>query len=44
MKLGQIAGEELREVPKLFLDKESRLEEWVRKDPSLLGVDRLLIG
>ncbi len=44
MKLWEIAGEELREVPKSVLDKESRLEEWVRKDPSMLGMDLLLIG
>jgi hypothetical protein len=34
----------LAELPKRRLDKEARLEEWIEKDPDLLGLDLLLIG
>jgi hypothetical protein len=44
MKLWQIAAKDLREVEKATLDNEARLEEWVLKDPSLLGIDILLVG
>lgn len=44
IKLWQVAEGGLREVPKSVLDKESRLEEWVRLDPTLLGMDLLIIG
>ena len=45
MKLWQVSEDGgLKSVPKSVLDKEARLEEWVRKDPSLLGMDLLIIG
>jgi hypothetical protein len=45
LKLWQVAEDGgLKSVPKSVLDKEARLEEWVRKDPSLLGMDVLIIG
>ena len=44
MKLWQVSEGGLRSVPKSVLDKESRLEKWVMKDPSLLGIDVVFIG
>jgi len=44
MKLWQVAGKDLQEVSKDALDDEARLEEWVVKDPRILGMDVLLIG
>jgi hypothetical protein len=44
MKLWQVGETGLKAVPKSALDKEVRLEEWVLKDPGLLGMDVLIIG
>src|SRR5437763_1296199 len=44
IKLWHVNGKELKEVPKTALDDEARLETWVANDPSVLGMDVLLIG
>jgi hypothetical protein len=44
MKLWQIQGKDLQEVGREALNDEERLEDWVVKDPSILGIDLLLIG
>lgn len=44
MKLWQVAANDLHEVEKATLDNEARLEEWVLKDPAILGIDILLVG
>jgi hypothetical protein len=44
MKLWQVQGPDLQEIKREPLDDEQRLENWVAKDPSILGVDLLLIG
>jgi hypothetical protein len=44
MKLWQVNGKELQEINREMLSEEQRLEDWVVKDPSILGIDLLLIG
>jgi hypothetical protein len=44
MKLWQVSGKQLAEIEPAALDDEKRLEEWVVKDSSILGIDVLLIG
>jgi Endonuclease NucS len=44
MKLWQVQGKDLQEVNREALNDEQRLEDWVAKDPSILGIDVLLIG
>jgi len=44
MKLWQVQGKDLQEINRDALNDEQRLEDWVVKDPSILGVDVLLIG
>lgn len=44
MKLWQVLGKDLQEIKREALDDEQRLEDWVIKDPSILGIDVLLIG
>jgi hypothetical protein len=44
MRLWQVQGKDLQEINSEALDNEQRLEEWVVKDPSILGIDVLLIG
>jgi hypothetical protein len=44
MKLWQVGASGLKPVSKSVLDRESRLETWVRQDPSLVGMDVLFIG
>jgi RecB family endonuclease NucS len=44
MKLWQVAGTDLKSVEPTILKKESRLEDWVEKDPSLLGMDVMIIA
>jgi hypothetical protein len=44
MKLWQVQGKELQEVRRETLNDEQRLEDWVVKDPGILGIDLLLIG
>jgi hypothetical protein len=44
MKLWENKQERLVEVPGHRLDREDRLEDWIEKDPSILGLDVLLIG
>ena len=34
----------LSPLPKQPLDREERLEEWIERDSSLLGLDLLIIG
>jgi hypothetical protein len=44
MTLWQVRGQDLQEVNREALNDEQRLENWVVKDPSILGIDVLLIG
>jgi hypothetical protein len=44
MSLWEVREGRLVELPKQRLDSEQRLEEWVEQDPSLLGLDVLVIG
>jgi len=39
MKLWQVAGKGLQEVSKEVLDDDARLENWVIKDPEILGLN-----
>jgi len=44
MNLWKVEGNDLSEINTATLDKEERLENWITKDPSILGIDLLLIG
>jgi len=44
MNLWKVNGNDLTEIITATLDKEERLENWIKKDPSILGIDLLLIG
>ena len=44
MNLWRIADEQLHEVPVVHLDFEKRLEQWIVDNPSILGLDLLIIG
>ena len=44
MKLWQVQGKDLHEINREALNDEQRLEDWVVKDPSILGIDVLLVG
>ena len=44
MNLWKVDGNDLAEINTATLDKEERLEDWITKDPSILGIDLLLIG
>jgi hypothetical protein len=44
MKLWQVQGKDLQEINREALNDEQRLEDWVVKDPSILGIDVLLVG
>jgi len=45
IKIWEINGQaDLREIPKLKLDLEERLEDWIRQDISILSEDYLVIG
>jgi hypothetical protein len=44
MKLWQVQGKDLQEINREVLNNEQRLEDWVVKDPNILGIDVLLVG
>ncbi len=44
MLLWEVKNESLVELKKERLDKETRLEQWIADDVSLLGLDLLIIG
>lgn len=44
MNLWQVKGAELVELDSKALDSEERLENWLANDPSLLGIEILIIG
>jgi hypothetical protein len=44
MTLWAVRDEKLTELHKQRLDSEDRLETWIAQDPSLLGMDVLIIG
>ena len=44
ISLWHVEGAELTELHSKLLDSEDRLETWLANDPSLLGIDILLIG
>lgn len=44
MKLWHVQSKDLQEIHREGLDDEQRLEDWIVKDSSILGIDILLIG
>ena len=44
MKLWQVQAKDLQEIKRDALNDEQRLEDWVVKDPGILGIDVLLVG
>lgn len=44
MNLWQVNGNALAEINKAKLSSEDRLEDWIVNDPSLLGIELLIIG
>ncbi len=44
MTLWAVSDEKLTPLPKHRLDSEDRSETWIAQDPSLLGMDVLIIG
>lgn len=44
MGLWQVESDSLREIKTSVLDNEARLEEWIRREPMLLGMDILIFG
>jgi hypothetical protein len=44
MTLWNVEGDKLHEVSSHKLEAEKRLEDWIENDPSLLGLDLLIIG
>jgi len=44
MVLWSVSDGKLEEVAATALNQEQRLEEWISRDPSILGMDLLLIG
>jgi RecB family endonuclease NucS len=44
IKLWQASGDKLQEIGNYGLEDEQRLETWIAADPSILGMDVLLIG
>lgn len=44
MKIWRVHGKDLQEIEREPLNDEQRLEEWIVRDPSILGTDVLLIG
>lgn len=44
IKLWQVADTSLEEIPIESLDDERRLENWIAGDPSILGIDVVLVG
>lgn len=44
MNFWKVKGNNLKEIQKSKLDSEKRLEDWIEKDTTILGLDLLLIG
>lgn len=44
MTVWEVEGNNLKVIAKTKLDNESRLEDWVSRDSSILGLDILIIG
>jgi hypothetical protein len=44
MELWQVNGNQLQKIKKSSVDNEKRLQDWIADDPSLLGLDLLVIG
>src|SRR6266446_4248486 len=44
MKLWKVEGDGLQPVASSALDQEQRLERWLDKDPTILGLELVLIG
>ena len=44
MNLWRIEEDHLRVITESQLDTEERLEEWISRDPSILGLDIAIIG
>lgn len=44
MTLWKVSGSKLEEIAPAHLDEEQRLEDWIAKDPSILGMDIAIIG
>jgi len=44
MILWRVAGSKLDPIASAHLEQEQRLEDWIARDPSILGMDIALIG
>lgn len=44
MNLWKVSSNSLQEITKIRLDSENRLEDWIANDPSILGMELLIIG
>ncbi len=44
MKLWRVSGEALSEIETAYIDDEASLEDWIVKNPGLLGLELLIIG
>ena len=44
MEMWSVQSDTLKPVPQVKLDNEGRLENWIEKDPSIMGLDILIIG
>lgn len=44
IKIWELKEKELKEIPRVRLDLEERLEDWIEKDVSIVSEDLLLIG
>ena len=44
MTLWRVAGSKLESIAASHLDQEQRLEDWIAADPSLLGMDLVVVG
>lgn len=44
MNFWRVSSGSLQTIPTVSLDSEKRLEDWISKDPTILGIDVLIIG
>ena len=44
MALWKVDGQQLERLPPSRLDQETRLEDWIYRDPSILGMDVAIVG
>jgi hypothetical protein len=44
MRLWEASGNELKTLPRSPLNQEQRLEDWIARDPGILGMELAVIG